>query len=133
MFNTRLIVMNKAIVGLLVALMIIFSNTPSASAAWWTQNSQGECSNLVPKGASWINWSGYNFWDWGFTKAELHWWNGSSWILKATGNKQVYGGTGNASVSLSTTYTRGSWVQAGAHGASFISGQVNSNQQFVCP
>lgn len=123
----------KLSVNLLIAFVLLFSSIQVAYAASWNIRSQGDCYSGYPRGASWLNWSGYSSLAWGSTWGYLWHWSGSSWDIKTQGQTTKTGSSNNAQVNTSAAFESGSWQETGAHRASFFTGTPGSyGNTFTC-
>lgn len=103
----------------LVTVVLVVAVLP-VGAASWARGVQGDCSGFQPKGASWINWSGYYVWDWGQTNHTLWYHNGSIWVSKASADSgRVYGGTDTALANTAAQWISGQWLVDARYTASF--------------
>lgn len=110
-------------------------STPTASAASYYTQSQGDCSPGYPRGASWLNWNGYFTLSWGATDANMYYvyFDGTKSASQAFGHVSQNGSSNNAQVDLSVSYQAGHWEQDGNHTSSFFSGTINSyGNVFAC-
>jgi len=116
----------------LLILAVILLSFSTASAASWSRGTQGDCSGSQPKGDSWVNWSGYSPWDWGWSAHNLYWWNGSSWSQQAYADSgTVWGSSGTALAHSSAGYRAGSWQVAASHDGSFMP-YLDDRYNFTC-
>ena len=121
------------LVFVLLALSgLLFAPIPTAGAAWWNVNSQGNCFANV-NADSWLNWDGYGSSARGETYGWLWHWTGN-WTLMASGYTSYTGSPGNALVHNSHIAVSGWWDETGGHFSTFFSGRVNSDSgNFSCP
>lgn len=107
----------------LMAAVLVFGSVPLvAPEAWWGRGAQGDCANTQPKGASWLNWSGYAPWSWGQSVHALSWRdpNTGIWHRNAQADTGwVYGATNTALASSSAGYRVGQWSVTAQYFASF--------------
>lgn len=120
--------------GLLIVVLTLAST--AAGAIEWRYASQGSCSSGVPRGSSWLNWSGASSSAWGESKGWL-WYRTSAttntWAQGSVAYHKAQGSTNNATARNEYGYVRGTWNENGWHNSNFdVSNVRSSGANFTC-
>lgn len=119
----------------LMAAVLVFGSVPLVTGSGWSLGIQGDCYNTRPKGASWVNWSGYYPLSWGESKHYLQWQNPATlqWEIKAYGNSgMVYGMANTALANSSAGYRAGVWAVGASYAANFYPLPPRDTYTFTC-